>query len=222
MIALLVAGIYSGGAFWFARLAHSESRLRPPGAADEQAFLASCIKCGQCVQVCPYHSLILLDADQGLAVGTPIVDPLRRGCYLCDLLPCVLACPSGALSHDVTEARQVKMGIAVVDNPRQCLSYQKEPVTQTMVDRLIAHGNQSDVEKDLANQLNAAVGKPCTLCLDHCPYPDKTSAITMQNFIPEIGKNCVGCGVCAELCPPQIIRMIPRKTYASVYENLRD
>ncbi|MFA6019322.1 MAG: 4Fe-4S binding protein, partial [Rhodospirillales bacterium] len=28
-------------------------RLRPPGAIDENEFLAACIKCGQCVQVCP-------------------------------------------------------------------------------------------------------------------------------------------------------------------------
>ncbi|MBT3317392.1 4Fe-4S binding protein, partial [bacterium] len=28
-------------------------RLRPPGALLEKDFLASCIKCGQCVQVCP-------------------------------------------------------------------------------------------------------------------------------------------------------------------------
>ncbi|MBW2707616.1 MAG: 4Fe-4S binding protein [Deltaproteobacteria bacterium] len=27
--------------------------LRPPGALDEDIFLASCIKCGQCLQVCP-------------------------------------------------------------------------------------------------------------------------------------------------------------------------
>jgi ferredoxin len=33
------------------------ARLRPPGALkttlDEQEFFAACIKCGQCVQVCP-------------------------------------------------------------------------------------------------------------------------------------------------------------------------
>ena len=34
-----------------------ENRLRPPGAVAEKDFLALCIKCGQCLQVCPYHSI---------------------------------------------------------------------------------------------------------------------------------------------------------------------
>lgn len=40
-------------------------RLRPPGALktpdDEQQFYASCIKCGQCVQVCPVEAIKLGD-----------------------------------------------------------------------------------------------------------------------------------------------------------------
>ena len=32
-------------------------RLRPPGALQEQQFLAACIKCGQCVQVCPVEAI---------------------------------------------------------------------------------------------------------------------------------------------------------------------
>jgi len=34
-------------------------RIRPPGALDEHDFLASCIKCGQCVQVCPVEAIHL-------------------------------------------------------------------------------------------------------------------------------------------------------------------
>ena len=32
-------------------------RLRPPGAIPEHNFLAACIKCGQCVQVCPVEAI---------------------------------------------------------------------------------------------------------------------------------------------------------------------
>ncbi|NLH83102.1 MAG: 4Fe-4S binding protein, partial [Phyllobacteriaceae bacterium] len=39
------------------KLAHADPRLRPPGAIDEEAFLAACIKCGQCVQVCPIEAI---------------------------------------------------------------------------------------------------------------------------------------------------------------------
>ena len=35
--------------------------LRPPGAVEN--FEALCIKCGQCIQVCPYHSIDLLEMD---------------------------------------------------------------------------------------------------------------------------------------------------------------
>ena len=31
--------------------------FRPPGAGEEEAFLARCIRCGKCVQVCPTGAL---------------------------------------------------------------------------------------------------------------------------------------------------------------------
>ena len=36
-------------------------RVRPPGALKEHEFLSSCIKCGQCVQVCPVNAIKLAD-----------------------------------------------------------------------------------------------------------------------------------------------------------------
>ena len=32
--------------------------FRPPGAADEISFLASCTRCGDCVTVCPVQAII--------------------------------------------------------------------------------------------------------------------------------------------------------------------
>ncbi|MCW8957350.1 MAG: 4Fe-4S binding protein, partial [Gammaproteobacteria bacterium] len=49
-------------------------RLRPPGALVEAEFLASCIKCGQCVQVCPVEAIKLADIMDGFGVGTPYLD----------------------------------------------------------------------------------------------------------------------------------------------------
>ena len=49
-------------------------RLRPPGALLEQKFLASCIKCGQCVQVCPVEAIKLAELDDGFGVGSPYID----------------------------------------------------------------------------------------------------------------------------------------------------
>ncbi len=49
-------------------------RLRPPGAVSEDEFLALCIKCGQCLQVCPYHSIKLADFAKGHGIGTPYIE----------------------------------------------------------------------------------------------------------------------------------------------------
>ncbi|MBW1695375.1 MAG: 4Fe-4S dicluster domain-containing protein [Deltaproteobacteria bacterium] len=76
--------------------------LRPPGALDEDVFLASCIKCGQCLQVCPPQVVKLAGISQGFGIGTPYIVPRQGGCILCSGLPCVLACLTGALDHNLS------------------------------------------------------------------------------------------------------------------------
>ena len=71
--------------------------LRPPGAHGESDFSAHCIKCGACMQACPYLAIRPAGSDVGMAVGTPIVDARSQACRLCEDFPCVAACPTGAL-----------------------------------------------------------------------------------------------------------------------------
>ena len=40
-------------------ITQSSPRLRPPGAIAEQEYLASCIKCGQCIKRCPVDAITL-------------------------------------------------------------------------------------------------------------------------------------------------------------------
>ncbi|MBT4288770.1 MAG: 4Fe-4S dicluster domain-containing protein [Deltaproteobacteria bacterium] len=96
--------------------------LRPPGALEEDRFLASCIKCGQCLQVCPPQVIQLANITQGFAVGTPYITARDGGCILCAGLPCVLACPTGSLNHDLSEGKDAQMGLAVISQPDTCLS----------------------------------------------------------------------------------------------------
>jgi len=96
--------------------------LRPPGALEEDILLASCIKCGQCLQVCPPQVIKLAGIGQGFGIGTPYIIPREGGCILCSGLPCVLACPTGALSHDLSLGKDAEMGLAVITNPDTCLS----------------------------------------------------------------------------------------------------
>jgi len=96
--------------------------LRPPGALDEDIFLASCIKCGQCLQVCPPQVVKLAGISQGFGIGTPYIVPREGGCILCSGLPCVLACPTGALAHELSLGKDAEMGLAVISHPDTCLS----------------------------------------------------------------------------------------------------
>jgi len=100
-------------------------RLRPPGALAEKDFLSSCIKCGQCVQVCPVEAIKLADIDEGFGIGSPYIDARKQACdFSCDGLQCVLACPTGSLTHDVNYPAQVNMGVAKLAVPRICLAVQ--------------------------------------------------------------------------------------------------
>jgi ferredoxin-type protein NapG len=107
-------------------------RLRPPGALLEQDFLASCIKCGQCVQVCPVEAISLADMIDGVGLGTPIIDPRQQACdFSCDGLQCVLACPTGALTHHINYPHEAEMAVAKVVRPKLCLAAQGKGVHGT-------------------------------------------------------------------------------------------
>lgn len=127
-------------------------RLRPPGALDEDDFLASCIKCGQCVQVCPVSAIRLGDIDDGPGIGVPFIAAREQACdFSCDAVQCILACPTGALTYEkpgfftaragaglsrppVLKARanepepainlKERMGLARLARPQACLAVQ--------------------------------------------------------------------------------------------------
>ncbi len=223
---LFFGSLFGTGLYLAPNLNAKNTFLRPPGALKEKDFLSTCIKCGQCVQVCPYHTLSLLDIKSGNSVGTPYVDARSRGCYLCDLLPCVLACPSGSLNHDIMKAEQVEMGVAILKNPNKCLALLNQKVTQENIAEILTHSNQNEREEKVLNDVQSYVGQACTICADLCPYPQKEKAIAMvQNkhgqWYPEVRNECVGCGVCEELCPVKeeaAIVIIPRAKYSEVYQ----
>ena len=127
--------IMAGGVIGFSLLGFlpvvqgTSMRLRPPGALkkpdDEQEFFASCIKCGQCVQVCPVEAIKLADLTDGLGIGIPYIDARAQACdFSCDGLQCVLACPTGALTHDLDYPADTRMGFARLSRPDACLAVQ--------------------------------------------------------------------------------------------------
>lgn len=118
MITLSLAGVLS---FLLGDEAGAaETRLiRPPGALQEAEFLAICLRCGQCAQVCPQHAIKIGRGDKGLSIGTPYIEPRSAACDLC--MDCIKVCTSKALRN--VEKDKVRMGTASVTK-EQCLAWQ--------------------------------------------------------------------------------------------------
>ena len=86
--------------------------LRPPGALPENEFLAACTRCGQCVQACPYDMLHLASLIAPMEAGTPYFVARDKPCEMCPDIPCMNACPSGALSEELKPASTGKVCVA--------------------------------------------------------------------------------------------------------------
>jgi ferredoxin-type protein NapG len=225
----LLALAAGGGIIFSPYALKAENRLRPPGAVNEKEFLALCIKCGQCLQVCPYHSIKLSNLAMGHGEGTPYIDATQRGCWGCEAVPCVLACPSGALDHECSKIEDAHLGIAVLEFPDSCLAISKTPVPKgydkKMKEFVSNVRNKTELEDKAIEKFEGYEGKQCTLCADMCPLPNPMSAISMVPHSkggqrPEIYDGCIGCGVCQEVCPtatPSIV-VKPRATYEDYYK----
>jgi len=122
------ATIAAIGAFMGRALAMTPRRgrarsIRPPGALPESEFLASCIRCYKCVEICPNACIEVVDLQEGFAeLGTPYIEPRSRGCIGC--MKCTTVCPTGALQPQSAEhvPGVVKMGLARL-NKDMCYSW---------------------------------------------------------------------------------------------------
>lgn len=116
---LLTGGVMGAALSGWLPIAYAQRpRLRPPGALDEHEFLSSCIKCGQCVQVCPVAAIKLADLVDGFGVGVPFIDAREQACdFSCDAVQCILACPTGSLTYDKPKYMPTREGAALAGKP---------------------------------------------------------------------------------------------------------
>lgn len=92
--------------------------LRPPGAVEEESFLELCTRCDDCINACPHNSIkktSLQDVKE-----TPVIIPRENPCFLCEDMPCIKSCKTGALIP--VERENVKMGVAQIKKSR-CLAW---------------------------------------------------------------------------------------------------
>ncbi|MGM0512624.1 MAG: ferredoxin-type protein NapG [Pseudomonadota bacterium] len=176
-----VAGLAGIGVLLGLQQKQSQERdglaLRPPGALAEGAFDSACIRCGQCVQACPYQTLKLATLLSPRAAGTPYFVARDIPCEMCEDIPCVVACPSGALDPNLTDIDQARMGLAVLLDHENCLNWQ---------------GLRCDVCYRVCPQIDKAI----TLDLQH---NERTGKHAM--FLPTVhSQDCTGCGKCEQAC----------------------
>ncbi len=93
--------------------------LLPPGIASEDAFLQHCNECHKCVAQCPHLALRVHRQENNAFYGKPVIIPQEQPCYLCNDLPCVKACETGALQMEFSSHLN---GIAQIDATR-CLAF---------------------------------------------------------------------------------------------------
>ncbi len=183
-----------------------ERLIRPPAALDEKRFLARCIRCGECMKVCPNNALHPALTEAGWeGIWTPVlvarVGYCEPSCTLCGQV-----CPTGAIweftskqkawaSKPGAGIRPIRLGTAFYDRGR-CLPW--------------------------------AMATDCIVCEEWCPTSPKAVYLNSAEVTDAAGntrqirqpyidpERCVGCGACEFACP---VRDRPAVYVTSVGES---
>jgi len=151
--------------------------IRPPGALAEDDFMSRCVRCGLCVRDCPYDILKLSELGENTPLGTPYFTARTGPCEMCPDIPCVVACPTGALNHDLTDIYQSKMGLAVLIDHEECIAFQ-------------------GLRCEVCFNVCPVSSKAITLEYRHNKRSGKHAKI-----IPVVhSSDCTGCGKCEQAC----------------------
>jgi MauM/NapG family ferredoxin protein len=148
--------------------------IRPPGALPEEEFIAACVRCGNCMRVCPTNGLQPAYGEGGLeALGTPVLVPRIGQCtQACN--SCGKVCPSEAIQpFTIEDKAHLYLGVAVIDRSL-CLGWGHDRICSICAEACPYNAiYQQDPEHNLGKR-------------------------------PVVGERiCVGCGTCEKVCPIQ-------------------
>jgi ferredoxin len=128
------------------------SVIRPPGSLAEPDFLSRCLKCGQCMRICPTNIIHPASLESGLeGLWSPVLN-FRSGTSGCQLNcnACSHICPTAAIrpisldeklgKGQFAQVGPIRLGTAFVDRGR-CLPW--------------------------------AMDRPCIVCQENCPVSPK-------------------------------------------------
>lgn len=152
-------------------------RIRPPGALEEDDFLSTCIRCGECMRACPTNGLQPAITEAGLAgfwtpVLVSVLGPCMEKCVLCGEV-----CPTDALRRFTIKQKRydMKLGLANVDQ-NLCIAF---------------NGGRDCIVCAEVCSYSAVIFKDV--------YDEK---LGRKKRVPTVDeKLCTGCGICENKCP---------------------
>ncbi|MBN1626822.1 MAG: 4Fe-4S binding protein [Deltaproteobacteria bacterium] len=131
--------------------------IRPPGSLPESEFLNRCIRCGQCMRICPTNIIVPSGIFSGIEnLWTPVLNFTdgTSGCQL-NCTACGHVCPTSAIrpitlsekigTDEFSEKGPIRIGSAYIDRSR-CLPW--------------------------------AMNRPCIVCQENCPVTPKAIYVT--------------------------------------------
>ena len=150
----------------------SSKLVRPPGSVEEIKFLKRCLKCDQCIRVCPTNVLQPDWFEGGIeGLWAPVLNFRMGHCQL-NCTACGQVCPSGAIQRitldeklglgEFAERGPIRVGTAHIDTGR-CLPY--------------------------------STNVPCVVCEEVCPTSPKAIYTERQMHVVRNGRMVVSSAV---------------------------
>ncbi|MDR3560650.1 MAG: 4Fe-4S binding protein [Negativicutes bacterium] len=148
--------------------------LRPPGALEEDEFLARCSRCGRCIKVCPADCLQAMPITSGPAFFlTPTIIPRQARCELTQL--CQQVCPTGAISQVPVE--KALIGLAEIDHAR-CIGWSQGRLCLLCQEQCPLQAIDSDERYRPTVITDLCVG--CGACENGCPLEEAAIVVRPQ------------------------------------------